>query len=242
MIEIKLIDFFKNIDCNIEINDFNTIERNFKYSLRFELGLGFKNGTKKRVDLATNRASQLFIDCFDNDQELFVLTYEWEDELFRRTPDYLFQVINKTGFVSNRELAIRYFDNEEPEYLSGKIGIFEVSLNKIDYANIFRGIANAEMGFDPCIHQIVYFIGQSSKKTFWMYDDRGCLIMSPDINLLNSEFEKHCDWLCDGYKELFEKELKTVANEPAAKQCGRLPIADNDQTCKQKRKTKLNNK
>ena len=56
--------------------------------------------------------------------------------------------------------------------------------NTIKYHEIFKGIANTEMGFSPTIHQIVYFFQPATRKWFWMYDDRGCLMFSDDISHL----------------------------------------------------------
>lgn len=47
-------------DSQLDLTDFNTIERNLKYHLRFELGDPFENGTEERVEQSTNRATELF--------------------------------------------------------------------------------------------------------------------------------------------------------------------------------------
>ena len=211
MLEESLKHYLNGIDHNIDIHDFNTIERNFEYSLRFELGDKLKNGTKKRVNQSFQRASEIFKDCFVNDIELFVLSYEWEDELFSRTPSYLGQTINSNNSIIEGMLATRYFEDEKPEYHNGKIQVFETSIADLDYKSVLKGIANTEMGFDPCVHQIVFFFGQTSGKVYWMYDDRGCLIMAKEPKQLMFDFEKHKEWLCEGYEEKFESVMKNCS-------------------------------
>lgn len=68
------------------------------------------------------------------------------------------------------------------------------------------------MGFNPSVHQIVYIFGTISNKMFWMYDDRGCLTMTQNLIDLESDFNAHKSWLCEGYKEDYKEKIKAPNN------------------------------
>ncbi|MEK6482333.1 hypothetical protein WJR50_32650 [Catalinimonas sp. 4WD22] len=92
------LDYLK--DSQIDLTDFNTIERNLKFHLRFELGDPFENGTEERVDQVTKRATELFENHIEN-SELYILTYDFGDDLFARTPSYTSCLINLTSLRQN---------------------------------------------------------------------------------------------------------------------------------------------
>lgn len=197
--EIEIRKYLSEIDKEIDFVDFNTYEKSLKYKLRFELGDKLENGTKETIIQATNRVTELFKTTFKNENSVYVISYEFEDEAFAFTPNYLFSLLENKKLELNQNIALRYFDNEEPEYYPGKLNVYLEKRQDLNITKIFGGIANTEMGFEPCIHQIVFFIGLETKKLFWMYDDRGCLVMSNSKNLDNIlEFK---NWLCEGYLE-----------------------------------------
>ena len=204
MLENDFKIFINKINKKININDFNTIERNVEYSLRFELGDDLENRTK-RVRQATKRAIKIFKKCFANEKHIYILTYDWADDFLGKTPKYLYKVLNNENFSSKRSLVISHYEGEKPEYAIGKLSIYDLPKKNIKIKKLFKGIANTDMGFQPCIHQIVYCFGKTTKKVFWMYDDRGCLIMTKDVKSMNPEFKKLKKWLCESYAEYYKK-------------------------------------
>ena len=176
--EKEFIDYLKKISPSIEITDFPSIERSFKFSLRYELGDDLENGTIERVNQATERGCIIFNQLFKNENEFYILTYDWTDELFGVTPEYISEILGLADYSNEMDLALMHFGNEEIEYEKGILSIFKRKSETFDVEKILNGIANLEMGFEPTIHQITYFFGVNNKKLFWMYDDRGCLAMS----------------------------------------------------------------
>lgn len=79
------------------------------------------------------------------------------------------------------------------------------SISNIEIENIFRGIANLEMGFDPSIGERVYIINKRNNVVFYMYDDRGCLVFANLNETLKPIYSKYNDWLVDDYRNLFDK-------------------------------------
>lgn len=200
------------LGSNIEITDFNTIERGLNFFLRFELGDPFENGTKERVNQATKRASELFESHFEKDTELYIIIYDFDDDMFAETPNHIYQLLKSENIQTQQfeeNLSIQYFDDEDNiERIKGKLTICKVEKNGINYKEIFNGIANTEMGFLPIIHQLVYFFQPQTKKWFWMYDDRGCLMFSEEKSDLKANLIKFDNWIVESQRSEMEKQFE----------------------------------
>ncbi|QXP72199.1 DUF3885 domain-containing protein [Polaribacter sp. R2A056_3_33] len=210
--ESKLEQELNYLGSNIELTDFNTIERGLKYYLRFELGDPFDNGTKERVKQATKRASELFENHFEKDSELYIIIYDFGNDMFAETPNHIYELLKSENIQTQQfeeNLATRYFDDEDNiERIKGKLTICKVERNGINYQEIFNGIANTEMGFSPTIHQLVYFFQPKTKKWFWMYDDRGCLMFSNETDDLKLNILKFDKWIVESQREVMEKQFE----------------------------------
>ncbi|MCD8406236.1 DUF3885 domain-containing protein [Tenacibaculum dicentrarchi] len=200
------------LDSNIELTDFNTIERGLKFYLRFELGEPFENGTKERVNQATKRASELFENHFEKNLELYTIIYDFGDDIFAETPNHIYELLKSEKIQTQQfeeSLATRYFDDEDNiERVKGKLTICKMEKDGVNYQEIFNGIANTEMGFSPTIHQLVYFFQPETKKWFWMYDDRGCLMFSNETKDLKSNFSKFDKWIVESQRKVMEKQFE----------------------------------
>jgi hypothetical protein len=197
-------------DSQLDLTDFNTIERNLKFHLRFELGDPFENQTRERVEQSTMRATELFENHIQ-DSELYILTYDFGDDMFARTPSYLYKLLDgsdlkKEEFKEN--LAIRYFANEKVEREHGQLNIYFGMRSSFNYNSIFKGIANTEMGFEPTIHQLVYFFQPSTQRWFRMYDDRGCLMFSNKASDLLANYKKFDNWIVEVQPPEMDKQFK----------------------------------
>ena len=200
------------LGSDIDLTDFNTIERGLKYHLRFELGAPYENGTKKRVKQATKRASELFENHIEEKSELYIIVYDFIDEMFARTPNHIYELLKSENIQteqSEENLATKYFDHEDNiERIKGKLTLYKAKINGIKYQEIFNGIANTEMGFTPTIHQLVYFFQPKTKKWFWMYDDRGCLMFSNETTDLKSNIVKFDKWIVESQRAEMEKQFE----------------------------------
>ncbi|RBA28102.1 DUF3885 domain-containing protein [Flavobacterium tibetense] len=207
-LEIKL----EYLNSAIDLTDFNTIERGLKYHLRFELGDPYENGTKKRVNQATKRAAELFENHISENSEIYLIIYDFVDEMFARTPNHIYELLKSENIKTEQfeeNLATRYFDHEDNiERVKGKLTICRAERNEIKYSEIFNGIANTEMGFSPTIHQLIYFFQPKTKKWFWMYDDRGCLMFSDRTSDLKENLEKFDSWIVENQRNEMEKQFK----------------------------------
>ncbi len=158
-----------------------------KHDLRFELGEKLENGSIKRVNQATERALAIFKDLFNDNSEVFVLIYEFQEKnAFNASNEYLHK-----QFLSNR------FENfyNQLEQVNNyddlvRIIIGKLLVKEINVENILNGIANVEMGFEPDIDQRVYFIDPLTNFVFQMYDDRGCNVWCDNKENIQLVLEK----------------------------------------------------
>jgi hypothetical protein len=131
--------------------------------------------------------------------------------MFARTPSYLYELLNKSELSKeeyHESLAIRYFFGEEVERENGQRNIYFGNRSSFDYKSIFNGIANTEMGFDPTIHQLVYFFQPNTQRWFWMYDDRGCLIFSNEPTDLLYNYRKFESWIVEVQRPEMAKQFE----------------------------------
>lgn len=193
-----------------------------KCYLRFDLGKGFENGTKKRVSQSVSRASKIFEEFFEPDDIIFIMinhcTYRNSDvkELWSGNDGYLENQIDdfSTLDILSNEMTVEEFDealneNDELEmtdFTTTYIQRFvSQKVKMVNYKNIFEGIANLEMGFNPAINENIFFINQRNNVTLHMYDDRGCLLYASDCNTLESVYKKYNHWLVDDWRDVFDK-------------------------------------
>lgn len=196
------------LNSTIDLTDFNTIERGLKFHLRFKLGDPFENGTKERVNQATKRATELFENQINGNSKIYIIIYDFIEEMFAQTPNHIYSLLKSESIKaeqSEEDLVTRYFDIER---VKGKLSIYRTERDKIKYSKIFNGIANTEMGFSPTIHQLVYFFQPKSKKWFWMYDDRGCLMFSNRTDDLKENLVKFDNWIVENQRNEMEKQFK----------------------------------
>jgi hypothetical protein len=82
----------------------NTVNQHYSISgqvhIRFELGNELPNGTKERVQQASQRAITLFKETFTElENRIWVLIYEYQNSFYGRTPDFLHQQFSQESFV-----------------------------------------------------------------------------------------------------------------------------------------------
>jgi len=192
-----------------------------KYHLRFELGGGLENGTRERVNQSVCRAVQVFEEFFkpSDDVDILIKSFEYlgdAKEFYTSDKGYLEAQIE--GFehleILREETLVEEFHNALNEddvmtmtdFTTNHIQrILSQKLHKLNYENIFRAIANLEMGFTPSVSEGVFFINRRNNVAFHMYDDRGCLLFAHDRKSLKPLYNKLNSWLVDYHRETFDQ-------------------------------------
>ncbi|AFM03481.1 hypothetical protein Fleli_1036 [Bernardetia litoralis DSM 6794] len=201
--------FLTHLNSNSQIEDRQTIGA--KINIRFELGDKLKNGTIKRVNQATQRALRLFNDVFEDIKTpIWILIYEnQQSDIYSSKKEYLYQQFEKESFINfyNKieNLHSGYFNtdkngNEIEEMFETRVIIGKIPISKINIKNILCGIANYEMGFEPAIGQSIFFFNPKNDTSFYMYDDRGCVIRSKKADTIKSIYHKRNNWIVDYHR------------------------------------------
>ena len=218
MLREDLQKYFDKVYPNSRVDSEHTLGG--QVHIRFELGgEEFENGTIERVNQAVERACILFNDTFtDPDNEIWILIYEYEGEnILNASNEYLHQQFPQKRFkefYNKKEKVItRYFTtdengNEVPEKDEVRIIIGKVPSSEINIEGVLRGIANAEMGFEPSIDQQIFFFDATSNKAFQMYDDRGCYIWSNKADTIRDTYLKRNEWIVDYHRAEIDEYFK----------------------------------
>jgi hypothetical protein len=207
MLKEELQSYLERVYSFAKINSPQTLVG--KVHIRFELGgEELENGTIERVNQATERAHTIFNDTFQNkSSEIFILIYEYRGlNCFNTSNSYLhqqFSIQNFDKFYNQLEI-LDPPDEEDVHIIVGKLPVHDINVK-----NILNGIANLEMGFDPCINQSIYFIDPITDKAYYMYDDRGCFVWSNEADKIRNIYLERNDWIVDYHRpeidECFKK-------------------------------------
>lgn len=179
-----------------------------KIHVRFELGLGFDNGTQERVNQATQRACTIFEQTFPKDKPLWLVAFGYENEFFDaegKNKNHLFELVGQEKFTHETytQLSEYTYPNEEDaiqEEIQTTLSICQAPPSALPISAILEGIANLEMGFDPKVTQNVYFIEPTTHNIFYMYDDRGCLVYATHADNIRHLYEQYNAWLVDYHR------------------------------------------
>jgi hypothetical protein len=180
-----------------------------EYNIRFELGGSLRNGTKKRIKKVVERATEIFRQTIGKDDIVLVIE-EDSNQFYDRNDtnkDYLYTLLNRDKLKRYKgPFEQTYFeaDNEGikrelvfEKLLDCDLLIGQMAQNELDLQNIILGIANLEMGFEPCIPQDIVFFSPRTTNGFNIYDDRGCDIWSSDKEKLRHIYESLNNWILD---------------------------------------------
>lgn len=173
--------------------------------LRFELGGDLKSCSDERLDQAYFRSLDLIQQIFsDKDEQLYFIINDYgANSLFTRTPsEYLYSLIMTYRDDKKEEIFFKDDEGRRQKFLQH---IYTLSWDQIDYRKILEGIANLEQGRKPGISQTVFFLNPQSDIIFYMYDDRGCLIVSNNANKIRKIYHKRNDWIVEYHRPQIEK-------------------------------------
>ena len=194
MLKEELELYLKEIYPQANLNNVETLVNG--PHIRFELGGNLENGTKARVEQASERAASLFFDTFNDEQnEIFILIYE------DKVPDQF----KPSNFFLYNQLPNGVVEKYTKLKSRNNVLVGKVLLKDINAANIIKGIANYEMGFEPSIGQRVCFFDLKNNRAFYMYDDRGCFIWSNNADQIRQIYGRRKEWIADYHRSEIDK-------------------------------------
>lgn len=181
-------------------------------SLRFTLGGDFHRDTwyrlfghvfdvpgplsrrKPRVRQAVDRAATLYEQLFSRDDAGFFVAYVWPE--MRPNVDALLAVLPDASAVE-RSSGSDYWDNDPDDEISYLRLVAACSPRELDYRSLFLMLAHHDLGMEPFIAggALVFVVNETQPAIFWMYDDRGALVLAPSAHRLAPLAEAHGHWL-----------------------------------------------
>lgn len=170
---------------------------------------------KNRVIQATSRATTIFYDTFNNpESEIWILIYEYAGGLFNHLNSYVYQQFPpntvETFYDNKEKVETRGLTEHDDgtftcDTTEARVIVGKVKVKDIQAKNIFNGIANNEMGFEPGICQDIYFLDPTSDRGMYMYDDRGCYVWSTKAEKIRHLYNKWNEWIVDGHRPEIDK-------------------------------------
>lgn len=174
-----------------------------------------ENHNKKRVTQATQRATTLFNETFDNPEtEIWILIYEYSDGLFNNLNDYLINQFSsdliksfydKNELVESQVMTENHDGSLTSEKSEARLIVGKIKVKDIHVSNILNGIANNEMGYEPAVCQDIHFLDPTTDRGFYMYDDRGCYVWSNKAEKIKYLYDKRNDWIVDYHRPEIDK-------------------------------------
>ena len=185
--------------------------KNGDYQVRFELGEPYENGTDERIKQVVSRAVTLFEETFLLGETIDILIKDWLDidaGLGDTATEYIYDLLKNLNMstIIYTNVTEDIDPQGKPFKCEQKLRATAVSapLLQAAYTSILEGIANYEQGRSPAVRQDVFFISLKRGILFYMYDDRGCLVVSATNELPKHLYRKYNEWLDNFYRAGFD--------------------------------------
>ncbi|WP_114781804.1 DUF3885 domain-containing protein [Botryobacter ruber] len=178
---------------------------NWENGLRFDLQVGDTN-TEEYFKEVNKRSTALFKASFSETDRVFIVLYQYKIKRSKiMFSNYAFQQIAeiKKSEVDYSIVSQLY----EPDDVWNR-AIAKVTIERINYANILKAIANTDFSRDPKINSQVFFMNLDKMLVFNMYDDRGLDIVAKDIETLRPIYTEFNAWILDYDRNVIDQKMK----------------------------------
>lgn len=178
---------------------------NWKNGLRFDLQVGSTN-TEEYFEEVNKRSIALFRASFSETDRVFIVLNQYKIKRSKiRFSNYAFQQIaelkkSEVDYSTVRQLY-------EPDDIWNR-AISKVAIERINYENILKAIANTDFSREPRIDSQMFFLNVDKKLLFNMYDDRGLDIVAKDIETLRPLYTEFNPWILDYDRDVIDQRMK----------------------------------
>ena len=178
---------------------------NWENGLRFDLQVGDTN-TEGYFEEVIKRSSALFRSSFSKTDRVFIVLNQYKIKRSKiRSSNYAFQQIaelkkSEVDYSTVRQLY-------EPDDMWNR-AISKVAIERINYENILKAIANTDFSREPRIDSQIFFINIDKMLLFNMYDDRGLDIVAKDIETLRPLYTEFNAWILDYDRNVIDQRMK----------------------------------
>jgi len=87
-------------------------------------------------------------------------------------------------------------DNEDGTYRTHRFSL-RCQRSDLRYEALLKAIGHQDMGRRPMVDDLVYFVNETKRTIFQVYDDRGCDLVGAEVDTLRSLYEQFNDWILD---------------------------------------------
>lgn len=180
-------------------------------AIRFELQPRlFDTGDDEYMLEVAERINRISSFVISNDDEmlLYYNFYSWRKRKIRKR-GYLFNQLR-----SSSKLQYQFRKRNHPTYNHGfhkaegacQLIIKDKACN-INFKNIFTGIANNDFFIKPRIEGELYIVNESKKCILFMYDDRGCDLVSYNVPFLRKVYDEFSEVVLEVNREDIKRRL-----------------------------------
>ncbi|OKS86766.1 DUF3885 domain-containing protein [Mucilaginibacter polytrichastri] len=182
--------------------------------LRFDLQdekleAGSNNNLQEYLAEVNRRINIIYNEVINANDDILIFynCYTWKRRKIRKSNYIIKQLLNplpphqfkRTNTPPNND---KYFKGDRSCQL-----IIKDKASNINFKNIFKAISHTDFYFRPVIEGEVYIINETTNIIILMYDDRGCDVISNDIPILRSYYNKLSDLVLEYDREQIIKTL-----------------------------------
>ncbi len=181
------------------------INKHFK-GLKLKSPLFFSGFPALRFDLQDENAStsrDTYLDeVLKRMKKIHAVSTEWDDDIFIfyqehtykrskiRKHSYLFRQFdaNTVQMKFRKKQSIIYESERSCKAENTSQVLISDKAANINFNNIYLGIANKDFNRKPYINGELFIINLTKETVLFMYDDRGCDLISPNLTLIKNYY------------------------------------------------------
>jgi hypothetical protein len=191
---------------------------NWEIGIRFELGVEWNREydyeNSQYLKGVYNRALTLFNSLHSPDEEILVVmdvndygdrkSYTQKGRLFS---PYVFEksVLYKLKHIEIPFISLK--DNEDGKYKTHRFTL-KGKTSDIKCIPLLKAICHQDLGIKPSIFHRIYFLNIKRKTIFYVYDDRGCDLLSASPEPIRDIYNKFNHWILDYDRDEIDKVFK----------------------------------
>ncbi|WP_068677356.1 DUF3885 domain-containing protein [Oceanobacillus sp. Castelsardo] len=170
-----------------------------------------------------DQAISLFNEIFSAEDKILLVTNIYHNKNYvrrsrRKIKVYRHYIKNKDVRLRLKQETLPYmFDDEEyaEEKCTSQFSL-ECRKQDIRYPLLIKAICNQDFpSLKPKLHNPyglyepdVFFINVTKNVIFYIYDDRGCEVISSDIETIRPIYRQYIDWVDEYYREEIDQRFK----------------------------------
>lgn len=132
------------------------------------------------------------------------ITYKHKGRLFS---PYVFE---KSVLYKLKHIEIPFIspeDNEDGKYKTHRFTL-KCKASDIKYIPLLKAICNQDLGIQPSIFHMIYFLNIKRKTIFYVYDDRGCDLLAAFPEPIRDIYNKFNHWILNYDRDEIDKVFK----------------------------------